>query len=200
MITEMEKRSYSKKKRAEGQQQTRARIVDATIALHQELGPRHTTISAVAERAGVQRLTVYRYFPDETALFQACTAGWIGAHPPPPLPLAQQPSGATDGLCALYAYYRETERMWVVSHRDVELVPALQAPMQAMAGYLAGYAAGLLPAWPEPDSTGARRVVATLAVQFASWRTLAIAGMSDREMALLMTRLIAAAGADRSVV
>jgi AcrR family transcriptional regulator len=53
------------------------------MQLHEEIGPRATTISAIADRAGVQRLTVYRHFPDETAVFQACTAHWLSLNPPP---------------------------------------------------------------------------------------------------------------------
>ena len=77
------------------------------MRLHEELGPRATTISAIAEEAGVQRLTVYRHFPDETAVFQACTAHWLGLNPPP------DPSGwaaIEDPLerlkAALTAFYR----------------------------------------------------------------------------------------------
>ena len=67
----MSKRKYTKTLRAEQQDETRSRIVDALVALHQELGPANTSVKAVAEKAGVQRLTVYRHFPDEASMFQA---------------------------------------------------------------------------------------------------------------------------------
>ena len=68
-----EKRNYRMRRRAESQEETRQRIVEATMQLHEELGPRATSISAIADRAGVQRLTVYRHFQDEAAVFAACT-------------------------------------------------------------------------------------------------------------------------------
>jgi len=69
--------------RAQRQQETRRRIVSAAVALHEELGPLATTISAIAKRADVERLTVYRHFADEKSLFRACTEHYFAAHPPP---------------------------------------------------------------------------------------------------------------------
>ena len=40
-------------------------------------------MSAVAEHAGVRRSTLYRHFPDEEALFDACSSHWRAANPPP---------------------------------------------------------------------------------------------------------------------
>src|SRR5215208_5174558 len=64
-------------------ERTRQRIVEATIELHETVGTARTTISAIAEKAGVQRLTVYRHFPDERALFTACRGHWSATNPPP---------------------------------------------------------------------------------------------------------------------
>lgn len=194
MFIEMKKRKYTLKKRAEGQEETRARIVEAAMALHEELGPRNTTISAVAERAGVQRLTVYRHFADEHALFQACTSGWLAVHPPPPVPAMQGQADEVEALRALYAYYRDTERMWVVSYRDVDMVTALQAPMQAVGDYLKAYAVALLSAWPRNRRPAALRAAAALAVQFSTWRTLAMARLPDGAMARLMMNWIRITG------
>ncbi len=69
-------RKYELKQRAEKMSETRMRIVEATVELHEKLGPARTTISAIADRAGVQRLTVYRHFPDERSLFRACSGHW----------------------------------------------------------------------------------------------------------------------------
>jgi AcrR family transcriptional regulator len=76
-------RQYRQIKRAALQDETRLRITEATVDLHGSVGPRRTTISAVAERAGVQRATVYRHFPDERALFAACSSHWRDANPRP---------------------------------------------------------------------------------------------------------------------
>lgn len=196
MIIEIDKRKYTLRKRAESQEETRARIVEATIALHEELGPRNTSISAVAERAGVQRLTVYRYFPDETALFQACTSSWLERHPPPPPPQGQPAIDTGAALQALYAYYRATHRMWVVSYRDVDVVPALRSPMQGVAAYVAAYADALLKSWPGRDRSKTLRAAAALSVQFATWRTLNEQGLNDDAMATLVSSWIRAT-ADR---
>ena len=80
-----EKRQYRMKRRAEQEAQTRLRITESAVDLHGTLGPARTSISAVAEHAGVRRSTVYRHFPDEAALFGACSAHWAAANPPPDL-------------------------------------------------------------------------------------------------------------------
>ena len=76
-------RTYELKRRAERQQETRRRIIDAAVELHTTLGPSRTTVSAIAERAGVTRPTVYAHFPDDRALFQACSGHVRQAVPPP---------------------------------------------------------------------------------------------------------------------
>src|SRR5437867_9546693 len=78
-------RSYRMQRRAESQQQTRLRITESAVTLHGTVGPSRTSISAVAAHAGVRRSTVYRHFPDEAALFDACSAHWAAANPPPEL-------------------------------------------------------------------------------------------------------------------
>ena len=88
----MGKRKYTLRQRAEQQEETRERIVDAAIALHEELGPAATTIRALAERAGVQRLTVYRHFANEGEILDACSTKWLGLNPPPLL--SSMPAGA----------------------------------------------------------------------------------------------------------
>src|SRR3954468_8634505 len=70
----MTTRPYTKRRRAELEEETRRRITAATVELHREVGPARTTISAIAERAGVERLTVYRHFPDDRSMFEACTS------------------------------------------------------------------------------------------------------------------------------
>lgn len=110
------------------------------------------------------------------------------------MPAAQAHSNAVEALRALYACYRGTERMWVVSYRDVDLVPALQEPMHAVGDYLKAYAEALLAPWPKRKRTKPLRAAATLAVQFASWRTLAAATLSDDAIARLMADWVRIAG------
>jgi AcrR family transcriptional regulator len=191
MITVMEKRKYTLRKRAERQEDTRARIVEAMIAVHEELGPRDATVSAIAERAGVQRLTVYRHFPDDESLFAACTAAWSERHPPPdPADLAKVPDAfarTRQGLESLYRYYRGTRRMWAVSYRDVQQVPAIQAYMAEFERYLDGFRDMLLRGWPV---RGRRRnelaATLTLALRFRTWESLEAQGLDDGAMAALV--------------
>lgn len=203
MITEMSKRKYTLKRRAQRQQATRDRIVEATIALHEKLGVRDTTVSAIAELAGVQRLTVYRHFPDDSALLQACTTRWIARNPPP------DPGGwqeVTDpaarsrrALGALYAYYRSTHGMWEKAYRDVGEFPVLAARLQGFEDYLGGVRDDLAASW-NPSASGAstsrrRRLRALLghAVRFTTWQSLSREGLRDGAMADLVVAWLGAA-------
>src|SRR5688572_8391494 len=88
MLSEIRKaptRPYRKRRRAELEEQTRLRITEAAMELHGSIGPARTTVSAVADRAGVQRATVYRHFPDEESLFAACSSHWTAQNPRPDL-------------------------------------------------------------------------------------------------------------------
>lgn len=183
----MKKRTYTKRRRAEHEAATRERIVEATVALHEEMGPRETTISAVAERAGVQRLTVYRHFPDDFALFEACTSHWLEQHPPPDPGLWERMETAGEmtrkALVALYRYYRRTAPMWVVTYRDADLVPALEGPLGEFHGYLDDIRDRLASAW-RVEGARRRRVRAVLGhlLQFSSWQSLKGQGLRDPEM------------------
>src|SRR5512144_2278163 len=118
----MATRKYDKKRRAEQETETRRRIVEAVAALHGEIGPARTTIKAIAERAGVERLTVYRHFADEGEIFAACNAHFQ-AEPPPPHPAAW--AGVADpgarlraALLAFYRHYRGGGDMLANALRD----------------------------------------------------------------------------------
>src|SRR5688572_32100032 len=135
-----ETRPYRKQRRADLEEQTRMRITESAVALHQELGPARTSISAVAERAGVRRSTVYRHFPDEEALFGACSSHWRAANPPPdPRAWAaiEDPRERTEtALRELYAFYGRTQAMYRSLLRDEPLVPIVQRLLRAFYGYL----------------------------------------------------------------
>src|SRR5215210_7954708 len=109
------RRPYRKRRRAELEAVTRLRIAEAAVDLHGSVGPARTTISAVAERAGVQRATVYRHFPDEDALFDACSSHWMAQHPLPD-PTAWAAIENPDqrlrvALGELYDWYADGEHM-----------------------------------------------------------------------------------------
>ena len=193
----MIKRRYVLRERAQRQDETRARIVEAAVALHGSVGPRATTVSAIAERAGVQRLTVYRHFPDEASLYTACSAHWTAINPPPDpaiwSQLREPAARARAALLALFAYYRRNERMFTVLFRDQAEVPAMAAPMKAMQGYVDGIAAGLLEAWPKRVRSEALAATVAHCVRFGTWQSLNGTGLEDRALADLCVRWLEAA-------
>ena len=131
-----EKRPYRKKRRAELEEQTRRRITESAVALHGTLGPARTSISALAEHAGVRRSTVYRHFPDEAALFAACTAHWMADNPVPDIgrwaAIDDPDERLRAALDELYPYYRRTERMMENLIRDE---PVSEVVRENFAGY-----------------------------------------------------------------
>lgn len=194
-----ETRNYKLKARAERQRETRRRIVEATVALHREVGPSRTTVAEIARRAGVQRLTVYNHFPGNQELFAACQAHFLSEHRPPDLSSAlalPDPRARTRSvLHSLYASYREREPMMEKVLRDRTLVPALDgllegtmdAEQQRLGDALAsGFAV-----------RGARRArlraLVAVALDFWTWQRLARHGLDDPSAAELMIEVIAAA-------
>lgn len=175
---------------------TRQRILDAVVDLHREVGPAATTITAVAERAGVQRLTVYRHFPDEEALIQGCSAHWSEGHPPPDSSRWAGIQGPqrrlTAALETLYRYFEGGQEMLAQVLRDEERVPALREVMVPFRGYLRELAGGLSAGWGV-DAAEQRLVRAAVghALHFETWRSLAQEGLSNQEAAELMTGLVA---------
>ena len=123
-------RSYQLKRRAEHQDQTRQRIIEATIELHQTIGPKATTVSEIAERAQVGRVTVYRHFPDEPTLSRACSGQYIEQHPfPDPgrwLAIADPVERLRTGLRETYAYHRATEAMITRALADARDHPVME--------------------------------------------------------------------------
>ena len=76
-------RTYRMTRRADSVEETRRQIAAAAARLHTTIGPANTSIAAIAEEAGVTRLTVYRHFDDFDVLFAACRAHWRAENPPP---------------------------------------------------------------------------------------------------------------------
>jgi AcrR family transcriptional regulator len=194
-----EKRQYRMKRRAEQEAETRLRITEAAVALHGSLGPAQTSVSAVAERAGVRRSTVYRHFPDEEALFGACSAHWAAANPPPDVTAwgrIDDPEERLDAaLAELYAYYRRTGEMIEKLLRDEAAVPVVAELMAAFWGLLDTAADGLLAGRGLRGKARQRaRAAIGHALAFPTWQDLtAKQGLSDVEAAALMSRLVAVA-------
>ncbi|MDQ6818585.1 MAG: TetR/AcrR family transcriptional regulator [Actinomycetota bacterium] len=198
-----QKRPYRKKQRAELEAQTRRRITESTVELHRTLGPAHTSISAVAEHAGVRRSTVYRHFPDEAALFSACTAHWTSSNRPPDLTawsaIEDPDERLQSALEQLYAYYRRTEQMLANLHRDEATMPTVKRLFGGFHDYISAARETLMDG-RRTRGHGRRRLRAAIghALAFATWRSLAREqGLDDPQAADLMCRLAAAAAAAR---
>ena len=195
------KRKYELKQRAQEMADTRRRITEAAVELHGTIGPARTTMSAVAERAGVQRHTLYRHFPSESELFGACSGHFSAANP---LPDARRWRAIGDprtrlvrALDDLYAYYERTEPMFSNVLRDVELVKALGPTLAPMQDYLAEAVEILAVGWRVRGRR--RRVLAAAlrhALDFHVWHSLvADAAISRAEVIELVGALVDAAAA-----
>lgn len=198
-LLEMKNRKYTKTRRAEQQDETRERIVEAAVKLHEALGPAKTSIKAIAEEAGVQRLTVYRHFPDDVSLFQACTSHYLGLHPPPDMAewaeVVQASERSVTALTAMCRYYRQTEKMWTVAYRDVDQLEALQGPMALFEAYLDQVSDDLVKAWNE-TGTAKKYLQATVrhALRFSTWKSLKTAKLTDKKIAELVQTWLAGIG------
>ena len=184
-------RRYELKRRAENQEETRARIVEAAIELHQTLGPRATTVSDIARRAGVGRVTVYRHFPDELALGRACS-GLYNQRNPPPDPdrwkmIADPSERLLTALRETYAYHRATEAMStrvLADGRDHEIMAPYHAHWQHASDVL------LAPSRARGQRRRNLRAGIALALSFETWRTLVgDQGLTDEQAIELATRL-----------
>jgi AcrR family transcriptional regulator len=193
-----QKRPYRMTRRAELEEQTRRRITESAVALHEEVGPAQTSISAIAERAGVRRSTVYRHFPDEEALFDACSSHWRAANPPPyprSWSAIEEPAERTRAaLRELYAFYGRTEAMYVSLLRDERLVPAIEIRLRDFHGYLGSI---------RDDLAAGRgqlvRAAVGHALAFPTWRSLTQEqGLSDDDAVGLMSRLVEDAAGPRA--
>jgi AcrR family transcriptional regulator len=188
------RRKYELKARAESQEETRGRITVAALELHEQLGIVRTSIAAIAERAGVQRLTVYRHFPDEKSLFRACGGRYAELHPRPEPSawrgILQPEACLRAGLSAIYRHYRETEVMWGHILRDIELSEVLREVAEPRFRWVREVTAVLSAGWL---TRGARAAIGH-AVQFRTWQSLARGQeLSDEEAVGLMVLLASAA-------
>jgi AcrR family transcriptional regulator len=190
-------RPYRMRRRAETQQQTRLRITESAVELHGTLGPSRTSISAVAEHAGVRRSTVYRHFADEAALFDACSAHWGAANPPPdPLAWSRVDDPAERlrlALGELYAFYGRTAQMLEKLLRDEDL-PLVRERFGAFRDYLQAAQDTLL-AGRALRGRDRRRTRAAIghAIAFSTWRSLVHEqGLGAADAAELMCALVQA--------
>jgi AcrR family transcriptional regulator len=187
-------RKYELKKRAERQAETRRRIVDAAIELHTSVGPAKTTVSAIAERAGVQRHTVYAHFPTEDEVLEACSGHYMAEHPLP------DPDGwravpdpwerLEAALAELYAWYAANAGMLANVMRDREVHgPTRAATERRMAPWGASAWTALTEGLPEGEWAPP---LLALALEFGTWRSLEGSGLAPAGAARLMAGAIRA--------
>jgi AcrR family transcriptional regulator len=123
-------RKYEMKRRAERVQETRRRIAEAAVELHRTVGPARTTVSAIAEKAGVQRHTYYAHFPELKDLYRACTAHHLERNPLPDPSRWVEICGPEErlrrALSEVYAWYAGNEEIMTNVLRDTPSDPVLQ--------------------------------------------------------------------------
>jgi AcrR family transcriptional regulator len=199
-----EKRPYRMKRRAESQQETRLRITESAVALHGTLGPSRTSMTAVAAHAGVRRSTLYRHFPDEAALFDACNAHWASANPPPDLAAWRRIPDPDErlgvALGELYSFYRRTALMLDNLFRDETTVPLVEERFAAFRGYLEVARDTLTAGRGLRAGPRRRRTHAALghAIAFSTWKSLTEdQQLTDNEAAMLARAFVATAATTR---
>lgn len=189
-------RKYELKRRAEKQEETRRRITEATVELHETFGPAQTTISAIAERAGVERLTVYRHFPDERALFTACTGHWIADNPLPDpsswTRVADPGERLRRALEEVYAYHRRTEQMISKVIRDRQVHPLTREFSEPYIRHWERMRHILSAGW---GVRGRRRQLLLAAIahalDFQTWHSLVRQqGLNDEQAVEIMSRMV----------
>ena len=195
-------RKYELRRRAERQAETRRRIVEATVALHEARGPARTTVSDIAARAGVERATVYRHFPDERALLAACTGHYVALNPrPDPAPwaeIADPEARFRTGLAEVYAHHRRTERMADRAERDLPDLPVLREVLAPEFASWARVRDALAAGWPGPEERRALVVAAVgHAVAFSTWRSLVREqGLDEAQAVAAMAAMVRCLAAD----
>jgi AcrR family transcriptional regulator len=170
-------RTYELKQRAERQEETRRRIVEAAVELHSTVGPARTTVTAIAERAGVTRPTVYAHFPDDRSLLQACSGHVRETVPPPDATAWGEISDPVERVEAalrdLYRYYERLEPLLENVQRDAELMPIVAEMNAYRVRYLEEARDLLLDAWsPRPRERARLRRAIGHALEFGTWQSL----------------------------
>jgi AcrR family transcriptional regulator len=201
----MKRGKYKLKKRAERQEETRLRIARATLELHETVGPSLTSISAIAERAGVGRPTVYSHFPDELSLGKACSSLELSDNPlPDPRPwqvIVDPELRMRVALGELYAYFRRREKLWTNILRDQEMPHSSDDPeaheadaeiMEPIFVHWSRMKETLAAGWESSDGSRQLLLSATgLALDFQTWRAMVrTQDLSDEQAIELMIGMV----------
>jgi AcrR family transcriptional regulator len=169
-------RKYELKRRAERQDETRRRIVEAAVSLHTSLGPSRATIAAIAEHAGVARPTVYSHFPDERSLFLACSGHVRDTTPSPdPTPwssIDEPERRLRVALAELYGYYAKLEPLLDNVIRDAKLMPIVREIGEYRLQHLREAREVLVAGWDPEAHDGPLRAAVGHALDFRTWQSL----------------------------
>src|SRR5215211_913696 len=198
MVGSGKRGKYKLKARAERQQQTRQRIVEATVDLHKVHGPVRTTITDIAKRAGVERQTVYNHFPDELALFKACSAHNRSLNPPPdpePWKLIPDPEERLrSALAEVYAYYRRDEQMLANVTRDAQANPNMRKVLEPRIKHQERMRDALAAGWAQGDEGRRGKLLygaLWIGLEFQTWYTLVNQqGFADDEIVEMMAGML----------
>ncbi len=188
------RRPYTLRRRLARQTETRERITAAAFELHATVGPSKTTVSAIAQRAGVQRHTVYHHFPDLDTLYEACTAhGLRVTGVPEPVgwgSIADPTARLAHGLAELFAWYRANERMLSTILGDAATGEQPAQPDE-FDRHMGAVFAALADAWPCPEARWPF-LSATIghAMAFETWRSLTRFGLGDDQVLNLLVSLV----------
>jgi len=189
---------YNLKARAERYQKTRQRIVEATVELHRTAGPARTTITDIAKSAGVERQTVYNHFPDELALFKACSAHNRSLNPPPdpePWKLIPDPEERLrSALAEVYAYYRRDEQMLANVTRDAQANPNMRKVLEPRIKHQERMRDALAAGWAQGDEGRRGKLLygaLWIGLEFQTWYTLVNQqGFADDEIVEMMAGML----------
>ncbi|HEX7345252.1 MAG TPA: helix-turn-helix domain-containing protein [Candidatus Limnocylindrales bacterium] len=199
-MSSLKSRPYRMQKRAEHVDDTRRRITAAAARLHTTIGPANTTVAAIADEAGVTRLTVYRHFADLDVLFEACRAHWRAENPPPEAAawaaIPELEDRVRTALTRLYGWYREHAEELFPIYRDITAMPSSSQTRMRDENRRLGQ---LLVGDAEPTGVDERLLIAASChvLDYRTWRSLAIAqGLSDAEAVMIGVRLLTKLGAD----
>ncbi len=188
-------RRYTLGKRAEAKEQTRDRILRATMQVHDEKGVAPTTFADVAARAGVGQATVSRYFPTIGDLVQACGQHvWMEMRPPVP-DMAKDVFAGVAGLDArleklveeVDGFYARGALRLDLASRDRDLIPQLDGFLNAVEGGVAALVREAL----APFAPGEEALeVATALMGFRVWQSFQRTSVAGGRMPVLRARLL----------
>ena len=193
----MKRGKYELKRRAERQEETRRRITEAAIELHSTVGGTQATISEIAERAGVQRRTVYNHFPTEHALLTACMGHYWAFNPlldPTPWEeIADPEARLRRALAEIYAFYGRHERLLANFAADAHVNPTVREVAEPYYRHWERMRDILAAGWKASD--GRRHLLGAaldLTLDFQTWSTLVgrRGGIGDEQAVELMVEMV----------